>query len=117
MLALSLQTYILILVGLVTRDQEEVITYLQAENKVLREQLDAALGGKRMRFSERQRRPLAEFRRKLGWRRLARYCQVVTPRTIYSWHARLIAAANMDIRELRRRKCDVTESQAFFASR
>ena len=55
MLPLPLQTYLVILVGLVTRDQEEVIAYLQAENKVLREQLDAALDGKRMRFTERQR--------------------------------------------------------------
>ena len=71
MLPLPLQTYILILVGLVTRDQEEVIAYLQAENKVLREQLDVALDGKRLRFTERQRRRLAEFGRRLGWRRLA----------------------------------------------
>ncbi len=91
MLPLPLETYLLILVGLVTRDQEEVIAYLQAENKVLREQLDAALDGKRMRFTERQRRRLAEFGRRLGWRRLARYCRIVTPRTIYKWHRRLIA--------------------------
>ena len=81
----------MILVGLVTSEQEDVIAYLQAENKVLREQLDAALHGKRLRFTERQRRRLAEFGRKLGWRRLAKYCQIVTPRTIYKWHARLIA--------------------------
>ena len=91
MLPLSLQTYLMILVGLVTREQEEVIAYLQGENKVLREQLDAALDGRRMRFTERQRRRLAELGRRLGWRRLAKYCQIVTPRTIYSWHARLIA--------------------------
>ena len=91
MLPLPLQTYILILVGLATRDQEEIIEYLQTENKVLREQLRVALDGKRIRFSERQRRRLAEFGRKLGWRRLAKYCQIVTPRTIYKWHARLIA--------------------------
>lgn len=91
MLPLPFQTYILILVGLVTWDQAQIIEYLQTENKVLREQLDAALHGKRMRFTERQRRRLAEFGRKLGWRRLAKYCQIVTPRTIYKWHARLIA--------------------------
>ena len=88
MLPLPLQTYILILVGLVTRDQEEVIAYLQAENKVLREQLNVALDGKRLRFTERQRSRLAEFGRRLGWRRLARYCRIMTPRTIYAWHAR-----------------------------
>ena len=91
MLPLPLQTYLMILVGLVTSEQENVIAYLQAENKVLREQLDVATGGKRLRFTERQRRRLAAFGHKLGWRRLAKYCQIVTPRTIYKWHARLIA--------------------------
>lgn len=77
--------------GLVTRDQEEVIEYLQSENKVLRELLDKALNGKRIRFTERQRGRLAQFGRKLGWRRLTKYCGIVTPATIYNWHRRLIA--------------------------
>jgi len=79
------------LVGLVTRDQEETIEYLQSENKVLRELVAKALGAKRIRFTERQRRRLAEFGRKLGWRRLVKYCGVATPGTIYAWHRRLIA--------------------------
>ena len=91
MLPLPVQTYLMILVGLVTRDQEQVIEYLQSENKVLRELLNNALGGRRIRLTERQRRRLAEFGRKLGWRRLPKYCGVVTPRTIYAWHRRLIA--------------------------
>jgi hypothetical protein len=91
MLPLPIQTYLVILVGLVTRDQEEIIEYLPSENKVLREQLDLALGGKQVRTTERQRRRLAEFGRKLGWRKPAKYCSVVTPGTIYQWHRRLIA--------------------------
>jgi len=67
----------MILVGLVTQDQREV--------------LDKALGGKRMLLTDRQRRRLAEFGRKLGWRRLVRYCSIATPGTIYAWHRRLIA--------------------------
>jgi len=77
----------MILLGLVTRDHGEVIEYLQSENKVLRE----VLAGKRIRFTERHRRRLAEFGRKLGWRRLVKYCGIVTPGTIYAWHRRLIA--------------------------
>jgi hypothetical protein len=53
MLPLPLQTYLMILVGLVTTHQEEVIAHLQAENRVLREQLDTALDGKRIPFTER----------------------------------------------------------------
>lgn len=91
MLPLPVQTYLMILVGLVTRDQEEIIGYLQSENKVLSELLDKALAGKRIRFTGRQRRRLAEFGRKLGWRRLVKYCGIATPGTIYAWHRRLIA--------------------------
>jgi putative transposase len=91
MLPLPVQTYLMLLVGLGTRDQEQVIEYLQSENKVLRELLAKGLGGKRIKFTERQRRRLAEFGRRLGWRRLVKYCGVVTPGTIYAWHRRLIA--------------------------
>jgi hypothetical protein len=80
MLPLPLQTYLMILVGLVTTEQEDVIAYLQTENKVLREQLDVALAGKRIRFTERQRRRLAELGRRLGWRRLAKAGEVLPDR-------------------------------------
>jgi len=85
MLPLPIQTYLMILVGLVTRDQEEILEYLQSENKVLRELLDKALDGKRVRFTERQRCRLAASGRKLGWRRLVKYCGLATPGTIYAW--------------------------------
>ena len=103
MLHLPIQTYLMILVGLITQDQEEVIVYLQAENKVLRDQLDVALNGRRMRFTERQRRRLAEFGRRLGWRRLVKYCGIVGPGTIYAWHRRIIAR-KYDSSEQRRSK-------------
>ena len=41
--------------GWVNRHQQEVIEYLQEENRGLREQL----GGKRLRFTDQQRRRLA----------------------------------------------------------
>ena len=43
MFSVTVQTYLMILVGLITRDQEEIIAYLQAENKVLRELLKKEL--------------------------------------------------------------------------
>jgi hypothetical protein len=45
----------LIFAGWLNRSQQDVIEYLQEENRVLREQL----GGKRLRFTDGQRRRLA----------------------------------------------------------
>ncbi len=49
---LHLQILILILAGWVNRSQQDVIEYLQAENRVLREQL----GDGRLLFTDGQRR-------------------------------------------------------------
>ena len=67
--------------------QQDVIEYLQEENRVLREQL----GGKRLRFNEDQRRRLAVRAKKLSWRMLHEVSTMVTPATLLAWHRRLIA--------------------------
>ncbi|MFQ5809974.1 MAG: hypothetical protein ACE5JM_10180, partial [Armatimonadota bacterium] len=57
---------ILILVGWVTRQQQDVIAYLQTENRVLRE----LLGEGRLRFTDAQRRrngPDSIHRRPIRW--------------------------------------------------
>ena len=51
---LQLEFLMLILTGWVNRRQQNVIEYLQEENRALREQL----GGKRLLFTDRQRRRL-----------------------------------------------------------
>ena len=53
--ALPLQFLMLIIAGWVNRQQQEVIEYLEEENRALREQLD----GKRLRITDQQRRRLA----------------------------------------------------------
>ena len=66
---LALDPFRLLLVSLagwLNQQQHDVIDYLQEENRVLREQL----GGKRLRFSDDQRRRLAVRAKKLGWRML-----------------------------------------------
>lgn len=50
-----LQFLLLVLVGWANRRQLEVLDYLKEENRVLREQL----GGRRLRFTDDQRRRLA----------------------------------------------------------
>ncbi len=55
MTALQLQFLMLIFAGWVNRSQQNVIEYLLEENQVLREHL----GGRRLLFTDRQRRRLA----------------------------------------------------------
>ena len=57
------------------------------ENRVLREQL----GGKRLRFTDAQRRRLARKAKKLGRRRLQEISTVVTPDTLLRWYREPVA--------------------------
>ena len=67
--------------------QLEVIDFLREENCVLREQL----GGRRLRFTDDQRRRLAVKGRIVGRRRLGEFAGLVTPDTILRWYRELIA--------------------------
>ena len=67
--------------------QSSLIDYLREENRVLREQL----GGKRMHFTDDQRRRLAAKAKGLGRKVLVELGTIVTPETLLAWHRRLIA--------------------------
>jgi len=82
-----LQLLLLVFSGWVNRHQAEVVTYLQEENRVLREQL----GDRRPRFTDAQRRRLAMKGRVLGRHILERPGGLVTPDTILRWYRELIA--------------------------
>jgi len=75
------------LAGWLNQQQQDVIDYLEEENRVLREQL----GDKRLRFNDDQRRRLAVRAKKLAWRTLQQLSSVVTSATLLAWHRRLIA--------------------------
>ena len=75
------------LAGWLNQRQQDVIDYLQEENRILRE----PLGGKRLRFNDDQRRQLAVQAKKLGWGMLQEVTPIVTPATLLAWHRRLIA--------------------------
>ena len=75
------------LAGWLNQRQQDVIDYLQEENRVLRKQL----GGKRLRFSDDQRLRLAVRAKKLGWRMLHDLTTIVTPATLLAWDRKLIA--------------------------
>jgi transposase InsO family protein len=73
--------------GWLQREQGAVTEYLKEENKVLREQL----GGKRMRFTDAQRRRLARRGKLVGSRGLHDLGCIVSPDTILRWYRQLVA--------------------------
>ena len=84
---LQLQFLMMIFAGWVNRSQQDVIEYLQAENRVLREQL----GDGRLLFSDGQRRRLAARAKAIGRKGLFEISTLVTPDTLLRWYRRLIA--------------------------
>ena len=84
---LQLQFLMLIFAGWANRSQQDVIEYLQEENRVLREQL----GGKRSLFTDGQRRRLAAKAKAIGRKGLFEIGTLVTPDTLLRWYRRLIA--------------------------
>ncbi len=85
--SLQLQFLMLIFAGWVNRAQQDVIEYLQEENRVLREQL----GGRRSRFTDGQRRRLAAKAKAIGRKGLFEIGTLVTPDTLLRWYRGLIA--------------------------
>src|SRR6267142_6119969 len=73
--------------GYLNQQQQEVIDYLQEENRVLHEQL----GSRRLRLNDGQRRRLAVKAKKLGRLVLHELATIVTPETLLTWHRKLIA--------------------------
>ena len=81
------QLYVVIIVGWVHRQQQEVIEYLRTENQVLKEEL----GPKRILLNDDQRRRLAVKGKILGRKMLEEVGTLFTPDTILRWHRMLIA--------------------------
>ena len=83
-----LRLLLLVIAGMVHRDQVRVIEYLVEENRALRSQLE----GRRLRLGADQRRRLAVLGQALGRKVLCQVATIVTPDTILRWHRHLIAA-------------------------
>src|SRR5437773_3148218 len=82
-----LQVLITMVAGWLQRHQQQVITYLLEENRVLK----AQLGGRRLRLTDTERRRLAALAHPLGRQRLTEVATLATPDTLLRWYKRLIA--------------------------
>src|SRR5882724_639481 len=82
-----LQLLLAMLTGWIQRHQQQVITYLLAENRILK----AQLGGRRLRLTDTERRRLAALAHPLGRECLKAVATIATPDTLMRWYKRLIA--------------------------
>ena len=82
-----LQVLIAMIAGWLQRHQQQVIAYLQEENRVLK----AQLGPQRLRLTDTERRRLAALAHPIGRRRLKELTTIATPDTLLRWYNRLIA--------------------------
>jgi hypothetical protein len=82
------QLVLLVFSGWVNRHQLDVIEYLQEENRVLKERL----GGRRIRFTDVERRRLARKAQLVGRKVLKELETLVTPDTPWRWYRELIAS-------------------------
>jgi transposase InsO family protein len=81
-----LQLLLAMLAGWIQRHQQQVITYLHEENRVLKAQLH----GRRLHLSDTERRRLAALAHPLGRQRLKETATIATPDTLMRWYKRLI---------------------------
>jgi hypothetical protein len=82
-----LQLLIAMLAGWLQRQQQQVITYLQAENRILK----GKLRGHRLRLTDTERRRLAALASPLGRKRLQEIAALATPDMLLRWYRCLIA--------------------------
>src|SRR4029434_6334469 len=82
-----LHVLIAMVAGWLQRHQQQVITYLIEENRVLK----AQLGGRRLHLTDTERRRLAALAHPLGRKRLKEIATLATPDTLLRWYKHLIA--------------------------
>jgi putative transposase len=78
----ALQFVLMGLTGWLDRREQDAIAYLVAENRLLRERL----GGRRLRFTDAERRRLALRAHRVGRATLRKIATIATPDTLLRWH-------------------------------
>src|SRR5215510_7182225 len=76
----------MVLTGWLERLERSALAYLIAENRLLRRQLD----GRRVRFTDDDRRRRAGLAHRVGHAALREIATIVTPDTLLRWHRQLI---------------------------
>jgi hypothetical protein len=79
-----LHVLIAMVAGWLQRHQQQVITSLMAENRVLK----AQLGSRRLQLSDTERRRRAALAHPLGRQRLKEVATIATPDTLLRWYKR-----------------------------
>jgi putative transposase len=82
-----LHVLIAMVAGWLQRHQQQVLTYLHEESRVLK----AQLSGRRLRLTDTERRRLTTLAHPLGRTRLQEVATIATPETLLRWYTRLIA--------------------------
>ncbi len=82
-----LQLLLMIFAGWLNRRQIDLIEYLKEENRILKERL----GGRRIRFTDAERRRLARRAYALGRKALNELETMVSPETLLRWYRDLVA--------------------------
>src|SRR5215510_2662320 len=82
-----LDVLIAMVAGWLQRHRQQVITYLQTENCILKAHLD----GRRLCLTDTERRRLGALAHPLGRQRLQEIAAIATPDTLLRWYRRLIA--------------------------
>jgi transposase InsO family protein len=82
-----LQVLIAMIAGWINRHQQQVIAYLLEENRTLH----AKLGGRRIRFTDAERRRLGALAFPIGRKRLKSLATLATPDTLMHWYKQFVA--------------------------
>src|SRR5262245_62679356 len=82
-----MQFLVAALAAWLARQQEGLIEYLKAENRMLK----ARLGRRRIIFTDAERRLLARHAKAVGRKKLLELDPIVSPDTLLRWHRQLIA--------------------------
>jgi hypothetical protein len=101
MLPATLQFLIVMIASAINDRLQRKLDYVEEERRILWEQVEALTGGRKISFTARQRRRLAEAGKLLTPDERRKCCQLVKPATILAWF-RQMAARKYDSSAARR---------------